>query len=118
MAIEKLRIFLSWSGDRSKKVALALKDWLPDVLTLAEPWMSASDIEKGAKWTQALSGELGAANFAIISLTPENLTSPWLLFEAGALSKTAESRACTYLLDLMPTGRQRSTFAVSAYRRE
>jgi hypothetical protein len=52
---------------------------------------------------QALSGELERSNFAIMCLTPENLTSSWLLFEAGALSKHSDSRVCTYLLDLKPT---------------
>jgi hypothetical protein len=36
-----------------------------------------------------------------ICLTPENLDSLWLLFEAGALSKKlGKARVCTYLLDL------------------
>jgi hypothetical protein len=70
---------------------------MPDVLFMAEPWLSAEDIEKGAKWNQVVSGELEKSNFAIICLTPENLGAPWLLFEAGALSKRPESRVCTYL---------------------
>jgi len=35
----------------------------------------------------------------IICLTPENLTKPWILFEAGAISKTVdESSVCPYLI--------------------
>src|SRR5260370_27646883 len=36
----------------------------------------------------------------IICLTPENLRADWILYEAGALSKTldAKTRVCTYLL--------------------
>jgi hypothetical protein len=41
---------------------------------------------------------------AIICLTPENLGSPWLLFEAGAVAKNDESRVWTYLFGgLTPT---------------
>ena len=39
----------------------------------------------------------------MICLTPENLTAPWLLFEAGALSKlhTAQNaHVCTYLIGM------------------
>src|SRR6188474_3258644 len=63
----------------------------------------ASDVKKGEKWRQALGGELEKANFGIICLTPENLTAPWILFEAGALSKKADSAVCTYLFDLANT---------------
>jgi hypothetical protein len=67
---------------------------------MAEPWLSAADIEKGAKWNQVVNGELEQSNFAIICLTPENLGAPWLLFEAGSLSKRAESRVCTFLYEI------------------
>jgi hypothetical protein len=33
-------------------------------------------------------------------LTPENLMSPWLLFEAGAVAKRVDSRVWTYLFGL------------------
>jgi hypothetical protein len=62
--------------------------------------MSAADIDKGTKWRHVLTGELAAANFGIICLTPESLNEPWLLFEAGVLSKTAESRVWTYLFEV------------------
>ena len=94
---EKLKVFICWSKDRSKAVAEALRDWLPNVFQSVDPFLSASDIDKGSKWRQIVSGELGRSNFGIICLTPENLESPWLLFEAGALSKMEESRTWTYL---------------------
>jgi TIR domain len=96
----KPRVFISWSKARSKAVAEALYDWLPTVMQNVETWMSTADINKGTKWREVLTGELATANFGIICLTPENLTEPWLLFEAGALSKTAGSRIWTYLFDL------------------
>lgn len=37
-------------------------------------------------------------------LTPENVDSAWILFEAGALSKTInQTFVCPYLIDLEPT---------------
>jgi len=59
-----------------------------------------SDLDKGAKWRQIISGELRDSDFGIVCLTPENLESPWLLFEAGALSKKEDSHVCTYLFDV------------------
>jgi hypothetical protein len=72
-------------------------------LQQVEPFLSAEDIEKGAKWRQVISGELREADLAIICLTPENLNSPWLLFEAGAVAKHDQSRVWTYLFGLKPT---------------
>ncbi len=100
MPLAKLRVFISWSGDRSRKVGEALRDWLPDVLPLIDPFLSTEDIEKGAKWNKVISGELEQSDAAIICLTPENLTSPWLLFEAGAVAKREDSRVWTYLFGL------------------
>jgi TIR domain len=94
-------IFLSWSGQRSKMVAGALRKWLPSVIQSVEPWVSGADIEAGTRWHQALSVQLNQCNFGIICLTPENLGSSWLLYEAGALSKVVEgSSVVPYLLDL------------------
>jgi hypothetical protein len=98
--MKTLSVFLTWSGDRSLRVAQAMQDWLPNVLQFADPWISVSDVDKGSKWQQSISGQLANASFGIICLTPENLASPWILFEAGALSKTVDSRVWTYLYDL------------------
>jgi hypothetical protein len=63
--------------------------------------MSDADIEKGSRGLNELTKALYTMKVGVTCLDPENLDSPWLLFEAGALSKTIDdtSRLCTYLLD-------------------
>ena len=92
-----MEVFISWSGDRSRKVAEALRDWLPSVIQSVSPFIS-SDIEKGSRWADDLATHLGNAQFGLICLTQDNLEAPWLLFEAGALSKSIDnSRVVPYL---------------------
>ena len=93
-----MEVFISWSGDRSEKIANALHDWLPSVIQSVRPFMSTSDIDKGVRWSSELAGHLEHAQFGLICLTQENLGAPWLLFEAGALSKSiGNSRVVPYL---------------------
>jgi hypothetical protein len=96
----RTKVFLTWSGKRSKEVAIALRKWLPNVIQSLDPWMSESDIDKGTRWNSEISGQSEQAKIGIICLTPENLTEPWVNFEAGALSKLNGSYVCTYLLGL------------------
>jgi len=100
-----MKIFISWSGDQSKAMAEALRDWLPDVIQACEPWISSKDIDPGARWSSDLAKQLEQIQFGIICLTPENLTAPWIHFEAGAVSKKLDdkTRLCPYLLGLEPT---------------
>lgn len=98
-----MKVFISWSGDQSRAVAEALRNWLPDVVAHFEPWMSSEDLEKGARWTMDLATELEGTEVGIVCLTRDNLHAPWILYEAGALAKTvARSRVCTYLHGLSP----------------
>ena len=98
---KKMEVFISWSGDRSKKIAELLKGWLPKVMQNLNPWMSASDIYKGTRWLKEISEKLESVNYGIICLTPENLDEKWILFEAGALSKTIDaSFVCPILFEL------------------
>jgi hypothetical protein len=102
---EANNVFISWSGPRSKSAAEAIKQWLPLVVPTASPWMSATDIDKGTRWREEVAAALDTMKAGVICLTPENLTAEWLLFEAGALSKTRDqkTRIWTYLLaDLKP----------------
>jgi hypothetical protein len=98
-----MKLFISWSGDISHTVAIALRDWLPSVLQSVEPYVSSEDIEKGARWTVEIGQQLEETTFGILCVTPQNLNSPWLNFEAGALSKSLDtSRVSPFLLGIRP----------------
>jgi hypothetical protein len=96
-----MKVFLSWSGEPSRALAEALRDWLPLVLHYVEPWMSEVDIDAGDRWADSVAKELEACNFGVICVTRENVGSPWILFEAGALAKSMNgSRVIPLLLDI------------------
>ncbi|MFG2847109.1 TIR domain-containing protein [Kitasatospora sp. NPDC048296] len=81
---------MSWSGERSKKTAQSLWSWLPEVLQYINPWFSSLDISAGRRGVREITSELSETNFGIICITPENQTSTWINFEAGALSKQVD----------------------------
>lgn len=94
-----MRIFLSWSGELSKKIAEKLNKWLPYIIQSIEIFYSAEDIEKGEQWNEKLSSELDESDFGIVCLTSENINSPWIHFEAGALSRKLGSKVATVMFD-------------------
>lgn len=96
-----MKVFISWSGNLSLKVALVFRDWLPSVIQSIEPYVSSEDIDKGARWSSDIAKELENSTFGILCVTRENLEAPWLSFEAGALSKTMEKTFVTpFLFDI------------------
>lgn len=99
-----MKVFISWSGEFSRKAASILKHYIPVILHGVDPFMSAHDIESGTRWAQKLATELEATHYGILCLTPTNLDASWLIFEAGALSKFEDSAACGLLFgELKPT---------------
>jgi TIR domain-containing protein len=99
-----VRVFISWSGERSQQVARALRDLLPEALQDLDPWMSDHDVAAGARWGHELTAQLSTNRMGILCLTPENLLAPWLLFEAGSIaSSISESRVIPYRLKLSAT---------------
>ena len=99
-----MKIFISWSGERSKKVAELLDDWIQCVIQAVDPWMSSKDIDRGALWFTEITDQLASTSIGIVCLTKENRNKPWILFESGTLAKGLTSnRVCTFLIDLAPT---------------
>lgn len=98
-------VFITWSGEISKQIALLLQDWIPDVIqAVKEPFMSDSSIQAGKRWFPEISDKLQNSKFGIICLTRTNLNEPWIHFEAGALSKVvSESRVVPYLFHIEPS---------------
>lgn len=98
-----MKVFLSWSGERSKAIAELFNEWLCCVIQAAKPWISTKDVEKGSFWFSEISNQLKDTTVGIVCLTPENISNPWILFEAGALTKgLSNARVCTLLIDLEP----------------
>ncbi len=94
-------VFISWSGQTSKEIAEELRNWIPSVLQFAKPYYTPHDIEKGSKWGSEISQKLADSNVGIVCLTKDNYTKPWILFEAGALSKDLEkSKVCSILFGM------------------
>ncbi len=98
-----MRVFISWSGALSKEIAGCLAHWIECVLLNTRPWISTEDIEKGSMWYKDISDELRTISVGIICLTRENMNSPWILFETGALSKGLHvNRVIPLLVNLAP----------------
>jgi hypothetical protein len=66
-------------------------------------FLSASGISKGEFWFERVRQELAKSDCGIICLTPENLESRWIHFEAGSLLGAKEAKKIyTYYLDENP----------------
>jgi hypothetical protein len=82
------KVFISWSGDYSRQLAAAIKEWLPKVLQFVEVYFSDTDIEIGSRWYPEIVDALERSDVGLIILTPENITRQWIMFEAGAIARS------------------------------
>ena len=99
-----MKVFISWSGSLSGKLGEALRDWLPSVLQMVKPYFTPSDIEKGTRWANEIGKELELSEVGILCITRDNLHSEWVLFEAGALSKSLDKAyVCPILFGMRNT---------------
>jgi hypothetical protein len=96
-----MKIFLSWSGHKSKMVARALKSGLEKLSNKCAPWLS-DDLTPGTQWAKELSRHIKQADVAVICLTRRNVSAPWISFEAGVChsSPIEDHLVVPYLLDL------------------
>jgi hypothetical protein len=97
-----MNVFISWSGTRSKTLAESLRDWLPLVINRIEPWISSKDTKLGGTWLTQLTQALSQSEAGIICLTPENLGSRWISFEAGALMRVPSATVVPFLYEVEP----------------
>jgi hypothetical protein len=98
-------VFISWSGKNSMsyKVAMLLREWLPNVIQTVKPFVSDIDIDAGSQWASQMFQAPKETKVEIICVTRTNQSEPWINFEAGALAKAMESsRVCPLLIDVRP----------------
>lgn len=98
-----MKIFVSWSGKLSCEIAELLKKWIPCVLQSVEVFFSNIDIEKGDNWDKIISTELSECKYGIICLTKDNISAPWINFEAGAIAKSLDSRVSALMVNVKPS---------------
>ena len=99
-----MRIFFSWSGQPSEDVARFVKPWLMNNIFQEqeiEIFISKEDIELGSEWYSRVRDELVSCDLAVIFLTANNVNTPWLNFEAGAVAVGEQRRpVITFLIDV------------------
>jgi hypothetical protein len=98
-----MRVFIGWSGPRSKLLAEALRDWLGKVIQACEPWLSSKDLQAGEAWDPELVAKLKEARVGILCLTSDNRDSAAIHYEAGAMTIAIDEErkyVCPYLLDI------------------
>lgn len=79
-------IFISWSGDDSKDIALKLKEALENGFdNKLSCFVSNVDIASGSDWWNKIQDQLAESSMGIMCITEENSQAPWIYFEAGAL---------------------------------
>lgn len=96
-----MNVFFSWSGSTSREIAEVFNLWLPKVVQKVEPFFSPIDVAKGTRWQSEIASKLEGCSIGFLFMTKQNLAAPWIMFEAGALSKhIAESRICCLLFGI------------------
>jgi len=94
-------VLISWSKKHSQEMASLFHSWLPNVVPGLRPWMSSKDIDKGKQWFSELQDFLGEATSCIICVTSENVRSPWIYYETGAIAaKKQDVLVCPYLVGI------------------
>jgi hypothetical protein len=96
-----MKIFISSSGKQGQAVAHTLCEWLRIVIPDSHPSIFAADLPVGTSWFTSLMQKLESMEFCIICLTPDNVRSPWLYFEAGVVAATnRDVKVCGFLTGL------------------
>ena len=95
-----MRVFLSWSGNRSKQAARELHQWLARLFPASR--YGCRKLSPGGRWSVSLQEALNRSDFGVVCVTPDNVDSHWLLFEAGAISKKSKALVAPLLIGLQP----------------
>lgn len=98
-----MKVFISWSGDTSEKIAEKLKEFIRYVIQTANGFYSSEDIEKGTNWQEELNEALSQCQYGVVCLTKDNLKSEWIHYEAGAIASTKGNRLSSIMFGVDPS---------------
>lgn len=99
----KFIVFISWSSiSPAKEIAEVIYELLKEIFSTVEDkvsfFYSDKEIAHGDKFYSILTKKLAESNFGILVITKNNFNNPWILYEAGALSKLEKSSVIPLLL--------------------
>jgi hypothetical protein len=93
-----MKVFLSWSGQASRDVAHAVRDWLQAVAPGVQPVVPSADIGGARRWSRDGADRLERTDLGIVCAMADNVADPWLLYEVGALSVVLDDKRVVPLL--------------------
>ena len=82
------KIFISWSGEHGKAIAKKLKQSIENDIFSGKVKCFVSDVNItcGEDWKNKINNVLKGSQFGIVCVTKDNVGSPWIHYEAGALA--------------------------------
>jgi hypothetical protein len=112
-----MKIFISWSGEHAKEVALTMRRWIKDLIQESHPWVSERDIPAGGRGLALLFDALRESEYGIVCITRESQESAWVNFEAGAVAHKIHAARVTPVLINLPKAELQGPLTQFQYRR-
>jgi hypothetical protein len=97
-----MKIYVSWSGELARRASEFLRSSLTQAFPELDVWMTGSDISPGMRWVDEIQNAVRTSDLAIVSVTKESRSSPWINFELGLLVASG-SRVVPWVIDLEPS---------------
>lgn len=90
--LNEKQLFISWSGELGNKIADLIYDWIGRTYkNVKDNVFFSSKIESGRQGLTEIMQALEKCNKGFFIMTRERINSPWIHFEAGAISKANSS---------------------------
>ena len=102
-----MKIFISWSKNKSKLLAQQTKKLIQNTIGNAVEFFFSPEMYKGTRVDHEIHENLLESDKCIVCITSENFKNPWLLYEAGVIfganhSKTNRSIVIPILFEHIP----------------
>ena len=81
----KVEIFISWSKDKSRLLALETKKFILNTLGNKVEVFFSPDMYKGTSVDNEIHKNLLRSDKCIVCITSDNFKNPWLMYEAGVV---------------------------------
>ena len=80
-----MKIFISWSKNKSRQLAEATKNFLERTLGNSVEFFFSPEMYKGTSVDHEIHENLLESSKCLVCVTSENFKNPWLLYEAGVV---------------------------------